>query len=186
MLPPKFFYVIHQPLDSRSILAVLPLVVIAYASHLVIQPHLKLSVPVQNISKDGTHSTADAYIRFHRPCHACPQHVSSEPILIAGALDDLAEAQSVPKGTAFNQLLVRNLFIFVRQAHCEAKVKLWIWVEASSAQLDDVSDAFGWAVFASYSVWLVEGPDEGQCEVDFAGCTFHGGYDEASEAVWRV
>ena len=86
-------------------------------------------------------------------------------------------------GTAFNQLLVRNFFILVLQAHDEAKVQFWIGIEASSAQLEGVSDAFGWAVFAINSVWLGGSPDEGQGEVNFAGCTLHGGYDEVSEAI---
>jgi len=84
-------------------------------------------------------------------------------------------------GTVFYQVLRRNLFIVVLQARCEAKIKLWVGVEAGSAQLENVSDTFGWTVFALYSIWLGRRPDEGQSEVDFVGCTLHGGYNEVSE-----
>jgi len=111
---------------------------------------------------DGTYSAADAYIRIHRPCHACSQHVHSEPTLIARAIGDLVEAQSVLKGTVLNQRPLRNLCVLVRQAHGEAKVKLWIREEASSTQFDNVAKTFGWTVFAFYSIIRVSGcADEG-------------------------
>src|SRR6266480_2858302 len=51
LLPPKLFDVVHQTLDSRSILTVFPPVIVTDTSHLVIQPHLKLLAPGQIIRK---------------------------------------------------------------------------------------------------------------------------------------
>ena len=134
-----------QVFGFTPILTVLPLPSIPHTPRLVIQP-------------DGT---ARAHAQLLAPGDAVPQH----PHAICAILPTRAVIQSfklyaVLERTVFDQTRSRYLLVPSRQASCEAKVDLRIGVFGGSAELQDVAEALGLAVFAEDAI-VVGGPARG-------------------------
>ena len=90
--------------------------------------------------------------------------------VIADAVVDLVEAQTVLEGAALDQGTVGDGGVVGYHAVGEAEMEFGGWVEVRGAEEDDVAEAFGGAVLAGYGVGV--GVD---AVAEFSGAVFRRG-----------
>jgi len=76
-------------------------------------------------------------------------------IVSANALVEFLKTHTVLKRAVVHQIMLGDDVIFVRHAHGEAEISLWVRVEVCGAELEDVTHALARAVFAEDTVVVV-------------------------------
>jgi hypothetical protein len=52
------------------------------------------------------------------------------------------------QSAVFDQCALGNVVVILRQTHHKTKICLRVWVEFACAEFEDVTETFGWAMFA--------------------------------------
>jgi len=77
------------------------------------------------------------------------------PLIVFGALAQERKLNAVLECALLDQAAIGNVRIGLAHAHSEAKVNHWVWIQLSGAELDNVAQTFGFAVFAGHGFVFV-------------------------------
>lgn len=86
------------------------------------------------------------------------------------------------KSTVFDEGFIGNVAVGAHEAVGEAKIGLWIGVDAGGAEFDDIAHTFGGAVHTGYTVVIGGCADVREGEVYFGKDLLHCWEDEELEA----
>src|SRR5690625_3413652 len=73
-------------------------------------------------------------------------------VVARGTLVERLEVDGVLESAVFDESTLRNVLVVLSQTHDEAQVDLGVRVQLAGAELDDVAEALGGAVFAFDSI----------------------------------